>query len=408
MQAKTKTPAAALVWLLLLAASSAAQDPGAMGSIAGVIFNANNGKPISNAVVLLREQPGVIGRTDSTGRYQITAPPGSYTLIVKAENFLEATLDAVEVKAGEVTDASSVMSIKGTSTVVEVSEKISAVAATAEAQLTERRLSSVVSDGLSTEDIKAGTASDAAGALEKVTGISIVDGGYVFVRGLGERYSATMLNNAMIPTTEPERRVVPLDLFPASLVDNIKVLKTYSADLPGEFSGGLVQMQTTEFPTEKMLNVSVSYGFNTNTTFDRFGAYPGGGRDWAGFDDGTRGLPSIIPASKRLFVGNFTDQEFQQFGRAFANNYDLAPVQSMRPTQTYSASGGNTFGKLGVVGALTFTNSPQRTPELRRFLVNSGGGRPQIFSDYPTFNVDTESARIGAVLNAAYRLTSSS
>src|ERR687896_2269786 len=125
--------------------------------------------------------------------------------------------------------------------------------------LTERKLSGVVSDSISNDDMKAGVSSDAASALEKVTGVSVVDNGYVFVRGLGERYSATMLNNAIIPTTEPERRVVPLDLFPTALIDNIKVLKTYSVDLPGEFSGGLVQMQTIEFPTKKTLAVTVNY-----------------------------------------------------------------------------------------------------------------------------------------------------
>src|SRR5690606_2163962 len=126
------------------------------------------------------------------------------------------------------------------------------------------------------EEIRNTIASDAAGAVEKVTGVSVVDGGYVYVRGLGERYSATMLNNAMIPTTEPEKRDVPLDLFPAVLIDNIKILNTYSPDLPGELSGGLVQMSIIEFPTQKVFNVVVSYEFNTRTTFGRFGDFPGG------------------------------------------------------------------------------------------------------------------------------------
>ena len=100
------------------------------------------------------------------------------------------------------------------------------------------------------------------------------------MRGLGERYSATMLNNAMIPTTEPEKRVIPLDLFPAALIDTIKILKTYTPDLPGEFSGGLVQMNTVEFPSTKVFTVSTNFGFNTRTTFDRFATHSGGDRDF--------------------------------------------------------------------------------------------------------------------------------
>jgi outer membrane receptor protein involved in Fe transport len=379
------------------------------GTVAGSVFDAQSGRPIVGASIQIDGQTGKELITGTDGGFLIQLSPGTYKLKFIAENYVDTAVDGVEVKAGEVVDASTVMPLKGTTTTVEVVEKVSAVAASAEASLTERKLAVSVSDSLSSEEIRNTVASDAAGALEKVTGVSIVDNGYVFVRGLGERYSATMLNNAMVPTTEPERRVVPLDLFPSSLIDNIKVLKTYSPDLPGEFSGGLVQMLTTDFPAQKKLRVTLNYGFNTVTTFNRFNGYSGGGLDFFGFEDGTRGLPSVIPSSDRLFVGRFTDEQFQQFGRAFANNWQTAPTGSMRPAQTYSIAGGNTYrkGKLGIVGALTFTNHPQRVDELQRFLVNSGGGRPEIFTDYPSFQSNTEAAKLGGVLNLAYRFNAS-
>jgi len=375
------------------------------GIIAGMVFDATTGQAIRRVQVQVEGLPEKTATTDLDGKYRIVAPPGTYKLLFTGTNHLDTTIEQVPVTAGATVDASTVMVGKSSVTTVDVVERLSPVTSTAEAMLTERRLAPVVTDSIGSDDIRGGTASDAASALEKVTGVSIADNSFVFVRGLGERYSATMLNNAMIPTTEPERRVVPLDLFPSSLIDSIKVLKTYSADLPGEFSGGLVQLRTVEFPVERSLSVSVNYGFNTLSTFNRFRTYRGGSRDWTGFDDGSRDLPGIIPSDKRLFVGNFNEQEFQQFGRAFSNNYDFEPVDSMRPSQTYSVAGGNTWGRLGLVGALTFTNAPQRYPELRRFLVNSGGGRPQIFSDYPEFNTDAESVRIGGVFNAAYRLS---
>ena len=189
--------------------------------------------------------------------------------------------EGLEVIVGAIADASTVMSSKGETTVVDVVSKIASAVATKEAMLVERRLASTVSDTISAEEIRGGTSSDASEAIEKVTGVTTMND-FVFVRGLDPRYSGTTLNNALLASTEPECRVVPLDLFPASLIDNIKVQKTYSPHLPGEFSAGLVQVETTEFPTRPTLNVSYSIGYNDQTQGHTFLGYPGGGRDfWA-------------------------------------------------------------------------------------------------------------------------------
>jgi hypothetical protein len=391
---------------LLLSESATAQAPApATGTIAGSIFDGQTGQPLRGVQVAIDGQSFDL-RTDPDGKFQVKLPPGTYKISFTLDNYAPTGIDAIEVKENGVVEASTVMSNKNLVTTVEVTEKLNAVGATAEAMLTERKLSAVVSDGMSNQEIRNSVASDAAGAVEKITGVSIVDNGYVFVRGLGERYSSTMLNNAMIPTTEPEKRVVPLDLFPASLIDNIKVLKSYSPDLPGEFSGGVVQMKTIEFPTARSFRVGINYGFNSLTTRQRFGSYAGGGRDFFGFEDGTRSIPSSIPSDGRLFVGRFTDQQFQQFGRDFKQDWELTPIASMRPSQSYSLAGGDSFlkGKLGLVGAVTFANTPQRTNEIQRYLRTGGGGRPVIFTDYQDFEANNESARIGAVMNAAYKL----
>lgn len=397
-----------LISALVALSLACAQTPTAtQGVVSGTVFDATSGRALPLITIQVDGMTDNSMKTDTAGRFTVLLSPGKYKLRFTGDNYIETTVEDIEITANAVTEASTVMQQKGTVTTVEVVEKISAVASTAESVLNERKLAISVSDAISSDDIKNSSATDAAGALEKVTGVSIVDNGFVFVRGLGERYSATMLNNAIIPTTEPERRVVPLDLFPASLIDNIKVTKTYSADLPGEFSGGLVQMHTIEFPIQKTLNFQVSYGFNTLSTFNRVGSFAGGSRDFFGSDSGGRQIPGIIPSDQRLFVGNFTEQQFQEFGRAFSPDYQIQPTESARPHQTYSISGGNSWGKLGLVGALTFTNQPSRYPEARRFLVTGTGGRPQIFSDYRTFDSDAESARLGGVLNAAYKLNAS-
>lgn len=380
------------------------------GTISGSAFDAQSGQPIRAGKVVVQGHPELTSAINSDGTFKLVLAPGKYKLLFTAENYVDTNVDEVEVKASEVTEASTVLPQKGAVQKVEVVEKVGAVAANAEAMLTERKLAAVVSDGISADEIRKTVASDAAGAVEKVTGVSIVDSGYVYVRGLGERYSSTMLNNAMIPTTEPEKRVVPLDLFPASLIDNIKVLKTYSPDLPGEFSGGVVQMRTVEFPAARTLRFSMNYGFNSQTTGKAFGGYRGGALDAFGFDDGTRSLPKLIPTDKRLIAGAFTDSQFQQFGQIFQNNWVLAPSNSMRPTQSYSISGGDSFwkGRIGLVGAISFTNQPQRTNEVQRYLRTGGGGQPFVFTNYDNFQSNMESARLGAVLNVSVRLNSSS
>jgi outer membrane receptor protein involved in Fe transport len=373
------------------------------GKIAGQIYNASTGIPVRQAAIEVKGPETRTTLTNNDGTFVFQVSPGVYRMSVKAVNYSEATVTDIVVRAGDLTDASTVMAEAGRVTTVNVEESLSAVSASAAAAPVERRLAPMVSDSMSSEEIRKSVASDAAGALEKMTGVSVVGSGFVYVRGLGERYSATMMNNALLPSTEPERRVVPLDLFPASLIDSIKVLKSYTPDLPGEFSGGLVQLQTTEFPTERTFRVSSSFGFNTRTTYGQFRTHQGGSRDFFGFDDGTRQRPSAIPDSPLLFPGNFTQQEFQEFGRAFSNNWEPVPIDSMRPNQSYSVVAGDTFGKLGVVGAVTFSNTPQRQSEIQRYLTNQGGGQAIILTDYDTFVADTESARLGGILNLAYR-----
>ncbi len=392
-----------LLLLFLFSHGVASQET---GTVTGTVLDASTGELVRRATISVEGQPNFSTVTDLDGNYVLRLPPGAYQLLFAHDNYHEAVVSDIVVAGGAVVEVSTVMSNVATTTVIDVTEDIDAVTATAGAMLTERKLAPTVSDSMSREEIRKSVASDAAGAVEKVTGVSVVDGGYVYVRGLGERYSATMLNRAMVPTTDPERRVVPLDLFPAVLIENIKVVKTYAPDMPGEFSGGLVQMQTIEFPTSRTFNASLSYGFNSQSTFKNFRTHRGGGSDFWGFEDGSRSQPSVLP-QERLFPGSFSQEEFQEFGRSFPVNWEGVSSTEARPAQTYSFAGGDTVGPLGLVGAFTFTNKPQIYQETRRYLVNTGGGNVGIFTEYPDFHRGMEASRMGAVLNAALRLNNS-
>ncbi len=388
---------------LLLAAQLNGQT--ATGTASGFVLDGQTGRPIPGVVVSINGQSSDKNVTDTDGKFRLPLSPGTYTLGLTAPNYASVDMTGIIIKAGEDTEASAVMSNKATVTTLDVVEKIDSVTSSAEAMLNERKLSAVVSDSISKEELSSGAASNAAGALEKVTGVSVVGDGFVYVRGLGERYSATQLNGAVIPTTEPEKRVVPLDMFPAGMIDSIKIAKTYSPDLPAEFSGGLVQMKTIEFPVQKVLQFSLKSGFNTVTTFNPFLTYPGGGSsDFWGFGAGSRGLPSSVPSDARLFQGQFSQQQLQSFGQAFSNNWEPTTTKSQRPAYDWSGVAGGTFGRFGLVSAFSFSNRPQLQSELQRY-VRQGAGKPIIFTEYKDFRDYSESARMGAVLNAAIRLT---
>jgi outer membrane receptor protein involved in Fe transport len=392
-------------WLVVgLLAANCAYGQSQTGSITGNVLDGQTGRPVAGASLSIAGQSGELSRVDADGRFTLTVPAGTYTVTFAAPDYHDVQLTDIVVQPGQTTEASTVMSNVAFVTSIDVVESATAVGATAQAMLIEQKLAPVVSDSLSHEELSSGTSSDAAGALEKVTGVSVVGDGFVYVRGLGERYSAAQLNGALMATTEPEKRVVPLDLFPATLIENMRIMKSYSPDLPAEFAGGLVQLQTIDFPAQKMLNVSFKGSFNTATTFDPFFTYPGGSHDFFGFDDGSRSLPSSIPAGQRLISGRFTPAELQSFGRAFADNWEPTLVDSARAPLDWSAVGGGTFGRFGVVGALTFGNKPHLQSETQRYL-REGAGAPVIFSEYEDFREYTEEAKLGSVFNVSVRLT---
>lgn len=176
---------------------------------------------------------------------------------------------------------------------------------------------------LSAEDIARTGEGDIAGALQRVTGLSVVGGRYVYVRGLGERYSLALLNGLPIPSPEPLRRVVPLDLFPTSVLASSVVQKSYSVNYPGEFGGGVINLTTRTAPKEPFMSFGVTGGYDSETTARLGYTYYGSDTDWTGFDDGSRDMPaalqSAIDTGKPIDRSHFTDEELQTITSSLAN-----------------------------------------------------------------------------------------
>ena len=149
--------------------------------------------------------------------------------------------------------------------------------------LAARKKATSVGDAVSAEQVRKSPDKDAGEVLRRVTGLSVSDGKYVFVRGLGERYSSTEVDGVRIASPEQNRRVVPMDLLPANLLENIVVQKTYTADRPGEFGGGDVQVRTKDFPGGRTWQLAIASGYNENITSEDRSTYPGGSGDQLGF-----------------------------------------------------------------------------------------------------------------------------
>ncbi|MFY7718195.1 MAG: TonB-dependent receptor plug domain-containing protein, partial [Brevundimonas sp.] len=186
------------------------------------------------------------------------------------------------------------------------------------------RESAEVAAFLTSEDLERTGDSSAAGALARVTGLTVVEGRFIYVRGLGERYSSALLNGSPLPSPEPLQRVVPLDLFPSSILESVTVQKSYSVNFPGEFGGGVIDLRTVDAPNDPFFSMSTSFGGNTETTGDEGLVYFGSRTDFTGFDDGTRDIP--VPLAIAFGRGvpvnsaNVGAQELERIGHSLVNS----------------------------------------------------------------------------------------
>ncbi|WP_374467834.1 TonB-dependent receptor domain-containing protein [Phenylobacterium sp.] len=231
------------------------------------------------------------------------------------------------------------------------------------------RETSEVASIVTPEDLVRQGDDTAAQALTRLAGLSVVSGRFVYVRGLGERYSSALLNGSPLPSPEPLQRVVPLDLFPSNVLAGVNVQKTYSPNLPGEFGGGLIDLRTIDIPEESFIALGVSAGMNDETSLKQGFTYYGGDSDWTGVDDGTRELPQAvrqaIETGKRIDSSNFSPEQLTVIGRSFQNaNINLLQSTNDVPFNgSFDISGGTSWtfdwGNLGFVAVGGYDSSWQ-------------------------------------------------
>jgi len=334
------------------------------GLVQGRITSEEGGAPVLGARVFVRGT-GRTARSDEEGRFEILLPTGDRELTIIHPQFSTRTVSGMAVR----TQSNPQVQVRLEAKSAQLAEMVITaprIEGSAIAVLQERQNSGSVADVLGADQMSKSGDSDAASALSRVTGITIVGGRYIYVRGLGERYSSTLLNDSNLPSPDPERRVVPLDLFPTNAIAGLVVQKSYSADVPGEFGGGLVKIRTKDIPEELTLSLSLSVGANSVSTMRQGLVYDGGGTDWLGFGAGHRALPKpfaeaasrarIDPYVPLLQEDGFTSGQRERLAEMLDPNFG-SRQRTLPPGFRVSSEAGGRFDLFGVgAGAYISTN----------------------------------------------------
>jgi outer membrane receptor protein involved in Fe transport len=344
------------------------------GRIVGRVVDAATGRGISGAQVSV---PGTSLRTLSgvDGRYNLTGvPSGAQTVSVMHLGHAPKTVTGVQVTEAATLDISlsqATLAIGGI-TVTANRERGSVNRA-----LDEQRTAIGVTNSTTSEQIARSPDSDAAQAVQRVSGVTVQDGKYVFVRGLGERYTTASLNGARIPSPEPEKRVVPLDMFPSSLLEAITTSKTFTPDQPGDFSGAQVNLRTRSFPARRTVTGAIGTGYSPG----QGGAMlfvPGAGGDWLGTASAQRDLPLRLRQAGNL--NGLTQGDVNVLARSFRNEWspregDLSPNLS----GNLSVGGEDPVlgQRIGYIASATYSRSQDvRTDEERTRVAAGDQGQP--------------------------------
>jgi outer membrane receptor protein involved in Fe transport len=387
---------AIIAMALLVAPIAFAQNT---GQLAGKVTDAAKGEALIGANVII-DGTQLGAAVDVDGNYLIrNIPVGTYTVRFSFVGYAAKVVNNVAVEAGKTVKIDVILKeeiIQGEEIVVEAT----AILNSENAMLQQQRKAATIGDAVAAEQIKRTPDATTGDALRRVTGVSIVDNKFVYVRGTSERYNNTLLNGAQLSSTEPDKKAYAFDTLPANLLENTVISKSFTPDLPGNFSGGLVQINTIEFPEKLAIRFSVAGAYNTASTTGDFKTYEGSKWDAFGIDDGTRKLP-IAVNGKKVVSTNYSKNELQAIGQSFNNIWGVTNHKAA-PNSSYMLSIGSSmplFGRtLGYIGALSYRNSFDKVDIIRNDFN---------FDGTPQFEYKGEEYRFsvlwGGLLNLSYK-----
>ena len=385
------------------------------GKVTGKLYDAGTNETLIGVIVNV-EGTKIATTTDPNGSYLLSLPIGTYTLNFRYIGYQTKQLSGVEVKKAQTTFQNIILktasqqlqTVVVTSTVKKESQS---------AVYSAQKRSSAVSDGISQEAIRKTPDNNAAQVLTRVTGINIQDNRFVVVRGLGDQYNQTMVNGVQMTSTETDRNAFSFDLIPAAVIDNIVVNKTATPDMPGNFAGGVVQINTKDFPDNNFVSVSLQGGFSDQTIGRDFYSDKRTPLEFLGFGGSSRNLPKEFPLdNSRVPEGGLNLQERFRYLRLLPNNLIAINNGPSQPNQQVQIGFGRTINlknntKFGIVASLN-----QRKTELIEEETSSTGPEfPQTsvqslkvlpllglasYSQHLRYNY---ASNFGGVINLAYR-----
>ena len=393
----------ALASALLGNAPAIAQD---QGTIEGVVVDSKTGDPIIEAGIEVIGQPKKV-KTDLDGKYTITLPPGTYELRIFAPLYQGTRLEKVVVTAGQVTHAPANLKPQGEAAVETVEVVAEAKKAAEATQILQRQKAAVVSDNISAQQIAKSPDTKASEVVQRVPAVTIQDNKYMFVRGLGPRYSGALLDGSRLPSTDPNKRVIPLDLFPADFIDSLNLIKTYTPDLPGDFAGGLLDITLREYPAQFTYSLGFQTSFNTATTFQTYDTYHTScpTADYFGFGANCRNLPSIFGNAPSSATLTPTTPQMQRLVGSLPINWNIDQAEAP-PNYSFTGSVGNSWGPFGFNLAAIYKTKY----EVFRDAAFNSYGSIGTFKDptggnlftYDQSNFETQ---LGAILTTGYELS---
>ncbi len=313
----------------------------AEGKLSGSVTDAITGEPVMNAIVMVKGS--TIGTvTDMDGHFSLNLPAGLYQLQVRYMGYDTINSEQILVSENQSSTIRLRMSNAGAKELKEVSVRSKRKQESINALYAAQKASMSIQDGISSDIIRRSPDRNTGEVLRRVSGTTVQENKFIVVRGLNERYNATLMNAAVLPSTEPDKKAFSFELIPANLIDNITIFKTATPELPGDFAGGAIRIATKDFPEHKKLELSLGLGMNAATTADVFYRGVHQGRfDALGILDDSRWLPAAFPGKKEYL--NLSSSEQVAITRSFSNHFGYEKASSGIPNLSGQLTAGNTF-----------------------------------------------------------------
>jgi TonB-dependent receptor len=364
------------------------------GRISGTVSDKKTGETLIGVSVRIAGTTKGIG-TDVEGKYSLGGlTEGKYAIEVSYTGYATKKITDIEVKNNAATSLNVVLEEAG-NVLNQVTVTASFKQESVNSLYAQQKNSALISDGISSDQIKKSPDRNTSEALKRVSGATIQDNKFVIVRGLSDRYNTAMLDNSTLPSTEPNRKAFSFDIIPSNLVDKITISKTATPDLPADFAGGAVQIFTKDIPDENFLSFGIGTGINTQSTFKDFLGTSKKALNYLGFDDGSKQLASNFPTRKRIVAGLTPTRNISSLV-SLPSDFSVKNSSAL-PSQNYQLSLGRVKrfennNRFGALVSLTYRNAQNIYNDVTR--------------DFYVYNYNDNqyrfSTNLGALANFAY------